>query len=60
MESRDINGKVFKILNSDGSVVITVDIKHVEVEELSVSDSDRHDLDYSGLDYDVFNVECLP
>ena len=60
MESRDIAGKVFRIINADGSVRVTVDVKHVEVEELSISESDNHDLEYSGLDYDVFNVEYLP
>lgn len=56
MESRDIIGRLFRILNPDGSVCITVDIKHVEVEEATISDSDTHDLEYSGNDYDVFSV----
>lgn len=59
MESRHITGKVFRILSDDGFGVITVDVKHVEVAELSISESDNHDLEYSGLDYDVFNVEYL-
>ena len=56
MESRDITGRLFRIINLDGSVIITVDIKHVEVEEATISDSDTHDLEYSGNDYDVFSV----
>lgn len=56
MESRDITGRLFRILNPDGSVCITVDIKHVEVEEATISDSDTHDLEYSGNDFDVFSV----
>lgn len=56
MESRDITGRLFSILNPDGSVCITVDIKHVEVEEATISDSDTHDLEYSGNDFDVFSV----
>lgn len=56
MESRDITGRLFRILNQDGSVCITVDIKHVEVEEATISDSDTHDLEYSGNDFDVFSV----
>ena len=56
MESRDIAGRLFRILNPDGSVCITVDIKHVEVEEATISDSDTHDLEYSGNDFDVFSV----
>lgn len=56
MEIRDITGRLFRIINLDGSVSITVDIKHVEVEEATISDSDTHDLEYSGNDYDVFTV----
>lgn len=56
MESRDITGRLFRILNPDGYVCITVDIKHVEVEEATISDSDTHDLEYSGNDFDVFSV----
>ena len=56
MESRDIPGRLFRILNIYGSVSIIVDIKHVEVEEATISDSDTHDLEYSGNDYDVFSV----
>ena len=56
MEIRDISGRLFRILNPDGSVCITVDIKHVEVEEATISDSDTHDLEYSGNDFDVFSV----
>lgn len=56
MEIRDITGLLFRIINPDGSVSITVDIKHVEVEEATISDSDTHDLEYSGNDYDVFSV----
>lgn len=56
MESRDITGRLFRILNPDGYVCITVDIKHVEVEEATISNSDTHDLEYSGNDFDVFSV----
>ena len=56
MEIRDITGRLFRIINPDGSVSITVDIKHVDVEEATISDSDTHDLEYSGDDYDVFVV----
>ena len=56
MEIRDITGRLFRIINLDGSVSITVDIKHVDVEEATISDSDTHDLEYSGNDYDVFRV----
>ena len=56
MEIRDITGRLFRIINLDGSVSISVDIKHVDVEEATISDSDTHDLEYSGNDYDVFSV----
>ena len=56
MEIRDITGRLFRIINPDGSVSITVDIKHVDVEEATISDSDTHDLEYSDNDYDVFSV----
>lgn len=56
MESRDITGRLFRIINPDGSVSISVDIKHVDVEEATISDSDTHDLEYSDNDYDVFSV----
>lgn len=56
MQSRDITGRLFRILNIYGSVSIIVDIKHVEIEEATISDSDTHDLEYSGNDYDVFSV----
>ena len=56
MESRYITGRLFRILNLDGSVSITVDVKHVEVEEATITDSDTHDLGYTGNDYDVFSV----
>lgn len=55
-EIRDITGRLFRIINLDGSVSISVDIKHVDVEEATISDSDTHDLEYSGNDYDVFSV----
>lgn len=56
MESRDITGRLFTILNPDGSVCRAVDIQHIEVEEATISDSDTHDLEYSGNDFDVFSV----
>lgn len=56
MESKDIAGRLFRIFNPDGSVCIHVDIKHVDMEEATISDSDSHDLEYTGHDYDVFTV----
>ena len=57
MESMDITGRRFRIYNPDGTVHISVDIKHIEAEEATISDSETHDLEYSGHDFDVFNVE---
>lgn len=56
MENRCITGRLYRILNSDGSVCIHVDIKNVEVEEATISDSELHDLEYVYYDYSTFTV----